>query len=115
MAHTLPSPQLWQAATSLHMPRWPGTLHAWQGPQEPWQQTPSVELPLKQSLSALHFLPAPHFTEQPAPPQSTSVSLPSLIPSLHTSIPPQPSGIIAPQVSIRLAHVFGVHPHTPPL
>jgi hypothetical protein len=48
------------AGTSLHVPSWPMTLHAWQVPHEAVaQQTPSThELPVRQSASAEHGSPS---------------------------------------------------------
>jgi hypothetical protein len=45
-------------------------------------QTPPVHTPLEQSAAMLHVLPVAHLVAQ-LPPQSTSVSVPFLIPSLH--------------------------------
>jgi hypothetical protein len=81
------------------------------------QQTPSAQEPLVQSVPATHFFPWPqavwHVDPGAAsPPQSMSVSVPSLMPSLQASMPPQPSGI-TPHVVCCSAHVVCVQPQTP--
>jgi hypothetical protein len=81
------------------------------------QHTPSAQKVEVQSVPALHAVPLPHLVAHPPPPpQSTPVSLPSFIPLLQLTVPPQPSAP-EPQVRPSCAQVLGVHPHefaTPP-
>jgi hypothetical protein len=66
--------------TGLHWPIVPGATHVMQAPQELVQHTPSAQKPLWQSLPWAHGSPKQPLHE---PPQSTAVSLPSLIPFSH--------------------------------
>ena len=78
-------------------------------------QTPSAQNPLWQSLPARHFLPFPQRVVHlvALPPQSVSVSLPSLTPSSQPRLPKQPSGK-GPRRRVlpKAAHVPGVQPQT---
>jgi hypothetical protein len=81
----------------------------------PSQQTPSTQIPPWQSLPLWHFFPWAQRAQVVVPPQSTSVSVPSCLPSSQATVPPQPSGMV-PQVTpaaLQSALVFGVQPHTP--
>jgi hypothetical protein len=121
------------AADEVHTPRGSGTPEAtgWHNPSTPLgcpvfafvhashepphaelQHTPSVHVrPPAQSAVMLHFLPcAQRFVHVATfPPQSTSVSLPSFLVSLHASVPPQPLDGV-PQVSPSAAQVVAVQP-----
>jgi hypothetical protein len=106
------------AAIGPHVPSlpWPfrAAVQAWQVPvQAVSQHTPSAQLPLVQSLPALHFFPLAQRVGHPAvgPPQSTSVSPPSFVPSLHETIPWHPSEMGPPQVLPSWEHVCAVQPH----
>jgi hypothetical protein len=77
------------------------------------QQTPSAQWPFVQSASTTHLFPFGQRVGQcgppglAGPPQSTSVSFPSLTPSLHVIIPPQPF-VVVEQVSSRPLQVSAV-------
>src|SRR5262245_47076138 len=102
--------------TLAQVPSLPETLFTWrQLWQEPLQaesqHTFSTQNPLLQSRFTPHFLPSPHLLLQPPPPpQSTSVSVPSLVMLLHPVVPPQLSGQF-PQVALSCAQLLGQHAH----
>jgi hypothetical protein len=80
------------------------------------EQVPVAQTPLTQSASVLQPLPAPHLGHV-APPQSTSVSSPSLMPSVqcdtHAPWPlqwsPPLSAHAAPAAAYEVAHWFASH------
>lgn len=80
--------------SALQTPCFPGTAHELQEPavQALLQQTPSAQNVLAQSVLPAHPLPGPQVlpnASQVAPPQSTSVSVPSFTPSVQeTQMPP---------------------------
>jgi hypothetical protein len=78
------------------------------------QQTPSTQNPAAQSAPTSHFLPGPHVVPHVlfgavTPPQSMSVSVPSCLPLLQTSMPKQPSDAV-PQVRFSATQVVVVQP-----
>jgi hypothetical protein len=63
------------------------------------QHTPSTQVLWSQSWVVWHFFPRAHRAHVALlPPQSTSDSVPSCLPSLQSTVPPQPSGMV-PQPS----------------
>jgi hypothetical protein len=87
---------------------------AWHVPlQAVSQQTPSVQNPEAQSVPVTQAFPFAHRVAQVAalPPQSTAVSVPSLVALSQDRVPPQPSDG-APQVAPTPAQVFLVQPQT---
>jgi hypothetical protein len=87
-------------------------VQAWHVPlQALSQQTPSVQNPEAQSVPVMQTLPFVQRVAQAAalPPQSTAVSVPSLVALLQDRVPPQPFDG-APQVAPTSAQVFGVQP-----
>jgi hypothetical protein len=104
---------------------WPffAAVQASHAPPHAWlQHTPSAHVrPLAQSEVALHFLPCAQRVAQvplplAVPPQSTSVSLPSCLPSSQSRLPPQPSETLPHVVGGLVGcadpdwHVKALHP-----
>jgi hypothetical protein len=74
----------WPFASALHRLQ---PLHVELGSL---QQTLSTQLPLAQSLPAVHPPPKPHVGQAPPPPQSVPVSVPSFAWSVQSRVVPQP-------------------------
>jgi hypothetical protein len=69
--------------TTVHVPTRPGSVHDEHlSVQAVVQQRPSTQLFVVQSVLTLHILPAGHLG-QFMPPQPTSVSSPSIFPSVQ--------------------------------
>jgi hypothetical protein len=97
-AQPLPSAHLGQfgppQSTSVSPSFWIPSLHVGAGAT----QTPAVQTPLRQSFPPLQPLPSAHLAQW-GPPQSTSVSLSFLTPSLHVA----GGGVQVPLTHVSLA------------
>lgn len=70
------------AGLGVQVPRLPARLQRWQVPLHAvLQQRPSTQKPLAQSAAVEHVLPLTHLLQLALLPQSTSASVPFLIPS----------------------------------